>query len=300
MIQAITKMQKSKYRKFFDIVLILLGTLCMSAPVKLIYEPMKMVMGGFGGFAIVVKYFAEGFGLDIPVWLTNAVLNIPVFIIAFFVIGKDFVAKTLLGAVSFAVWLYLIPTYDICGGDFLLAVAIGGLMDGVGIGLIFLTNSTSGGTDMVSAILHKFFKHYSVPSILFVVDGIIVVSGAFVLGFRNAMYGIITIYVLTKISDTMLEGVKFAKLVYIISDEYEKIAKLIMSEMDRGVTALAAKGMYTNKDKSMLFCVVGKKEIVKIKEIAAVTDPKSLIIVSDVREVFGEGFVEYSHDSAVK
>ena len=73
-----------------------------------------------------------------------------------------------------------------------------------------------------------------------------------------------------------------------------------MSEMDRGVTALAAKGMYTNKDKSMLFCVVGKKEIVKIKEIAAVTDPKSLIIVSDVREVFGEGFVEYSHDSAVK
>ena len=300
MIQAITKMQKSKYRKFFDIVLILLGTLCMSAPVKLIYEPMKMVMGGFGGFAIVVKYFAEGFGLDIPVWLTNAVLNIPVFIIAFFVIGKDFVAKTLLGAVSFAVWLYLIPTYDICGGDFLLAVAIGGLMDGVGIGLIFLTNSTSGGTNMVSAILHKFFKHYSVPSILFVVDGIIVVSGAFVLGFRNAMYGIITIYVLTKISDTMLEGVKFAKLVYIISDEYEKIAKLIMSEMDRGVTALAAKGMYTNKDKSMLFCVVGKKEIVKIKEIAAVTDPKSLIIVSDVREVFGEGFVEYSHDSAVK
>ncbi len=300
MIQAITKMQKSKYRKFFDVVLILLGTLCMSAPVKLIYEPMKMVMGGFGGFAIVVKYFAEGFGLDIPVWLTNAVLNIPVFIIAFFVIGKDFVAKTLLGAVSFAVWLYLIPTYDICGGDFLLAVAIGGLMDGVGIGLIFLTNSTSGGTDMVSAILHKFFKHYSVPSILFVVDGIIVVSGAFVLGFRNAMYGIITIYVLTKISDTMLEGVKFAKLVYIISDEYEKIAKLIMSEMDRGVTALAAKGMYTNKDKSMLFCVVGKKEIVKIKEIAAVTDPKSLIIVSDVREVFGEGFVEYSHDSAVK
>ncbi|ESL01800.1 hypothetical protein GCWU000282_03097 [Catonella morbi ATCC 51271] len=300
MIQAITKMQKSKYRKFFDVILILLGTLCMSAPVKLIYEPMKMVMGGFGGFAIVVKYFAEGFGLDIPVWLTNAVLNIPVFIIAFFVIGKDFVAKTLLGAVSFAVWLYIIPTYDICGGDFLLAVAIGGLMDGVGIGLIFLTNSTSGGTDMVSAILHKFFKHYSVPTILFVVDGLIVVLGAFVLGFRNAMYGIITIYVLTKISDTMLEGVKFAKLVYIISDEYEKIASLIMSEMDRGVTAISARGMYTNKDKSMLFCVVGKKEIVKIKEIAAVTDPKSLIIVSDVREVFGEGFVEYSHDSAVK
>ena len=300
MIQAITKMQKSKYRKFFDVILILLGTLCMSAPVKLIYEPMKMVMGGFGGFAIVVKYFAEGFGLDIPVWLTNAVLNIPVFIIAFFVIGKDFVAKTLLGAVSFAVWLYIIPTYDICGGDFLLAVAIGGLMDGVGIGLIFLTNSTSGGTDMVSAILHKFFKHYSVPTILFVVDGLIVVLGAFVLGFRNAMYGIITIYVLTKISDTMLEGVKFAKLVYIISDEYEKIASLIMSEMDRGVTAISARGMYTNKDKSMLFCVVGKKEIVKIKEIAAITDPKSLIIVSDVREVFGEGFVEYSHDSAVK
>ena len=300
MIQIITKMQNSKYRKIFDIALILLGTLCMSAPVKLIYEPMKMVMGGFGGFAIVIKYFAQGFGLDIPVWLSNALLNIPVFIIALFVLGKDFVAKTLLGAVSFAVWLYIIPTYDLCGGDFLLAVAIGGLLDGVGIGLIFLTNSTSGGTDMVSAILHKFFKHYSVPSILFIVDGLIVVLGAFVLGFRNAMYGIITIYFLTKISDTMLEGVKFAKLVYIISDEYEKIAKLIMSEMDRGVTALSAKGMYTNKEKSMLFCVVGKKEIVKLKEIAAATDPRSFIIVSDVREAFGEGFIEYKHNSAVK
>ena len=84
MIQTITKLQDSKYRKLFDIVLILLGTLCMSAPVKLIYEPMKMVMGGFGGFAIVIKYFAEGFGADIPVWLSNALLNIPVFIIAFF------------------------------------------------------------------------------------------------------------------------------------------------------------------------------------------------------------------------
>ena len=98
----------------------------------------------------------------------------------------------------------------------------------------------------------------------------------------------------------MLEGVKFAKLVYIISDKYDEIAKLIMSEMDRGVTALSAKGMYTNNDKNMLFCVVGKKEIVKLKEIASVTDPKAFIIVSDVREAFGEGFIEYSHNSAVK
>lgn len=300
MIQTITQMQKSKYRRLFDVFLILLGTFCMSAPVKLIYEPMKMVMGGFGGFAIVIKYFAQNFGLDIPVWLSNAVLNVPVFIIALIVLGKDFVAKTLLGAVAFAAWLYVIPTYNLCGGDYLLAVALGGLLDGVGIGLIFLTNSTSGGTDMVSAIVHKFLKHYSVPSILFVVDGLIVVLGAFVLGFRNAMYGIITIYVLTKISDTMLEGVKFAKLVYIISDKYDEIAKLIMSEMDRGVTALSAKGMYTNNDKNMLFCVVGKKEIVKLKEIASITDPKAFIIVSDVREAFGEGFIEYSHNSAVK
>lgn len=300
MIAKIAKMQRSRHKKLFDVVLIIVGTLLMATSVNLIYDPMKMVMGGFSGFSISVKYFAENFGIDIPVWLTNALLNIPVFIIAFILIGRDFVAKTLFGALAFGIWLYIIPVINICDGDYLLAIIFGGLIDGIGIGLVFLSNSTTGGTDMVSAIVHRFLKHYSVPNILLFVDGIIVMCGAYVLGFKNAMYGIITIYLIVKISDTMLEGVKFAKQVYIISDKYEEIANRIMYNMERGVTAISGRGMYTDNSKNMLFCIVDKKEIIKLKEIVSSIDTKAFVIVSDVREVFGEGFGEYSHNSAVK
>lgn len=293
MVQKIISIQNTKYKKIIDIVLILVGTFLMAMPVKMIYDPMKLAMGGFGGFAVVLKHIAQGFNLDIPIWLTNALLNIPVFLISLFILGKKFVAKTLFGAVAFGLWLYVVPTYNLCSGDYLLAIIFGGILDGIGIGFVFLTNSTTGGTDMVSAILHKFIRHYSIPNILFVVDGIIILMGAYTFGIRNAMYGAITIYMLTKISDAMLEGVKFAKMVYIISDKYEEIASQIMHDLDRGVTSLQARGMYTNANRNMLFCVVNKKEIILITEIAAAADPNAFIIVSDVREVFGEGFIRY-------
>ncbi len=299
-IQKIVKIQNSKHKRLLDIVLILIGTFLLATSVNMIYDPMKLVMGGFGGLSIIVKDVAGRYGVIIPVWLTNALLNIPLFIIAFFLLGKEFVAITFLGDVSFALWLYIIPGVDICKGDYLLAIVFGGLLEGFGIGSILLSNSTSGGTDMVSAVLHKFLKHYSVPNILLFVDGLIVILGAFTLGLRNAMYGVIAIYILTKVSDAILEGVKFAKMIYIISDEYEAIASSIMNTMDRGVTGLSAKGMYTDKSKNMLFCVVNKKEIVGIKEIVATIDPKAFVIVNDVREVFGEGFIEYKQNSAVR
>lgn len=298
-VQKILMYKNHKNRKFIDAIFIVVGTFLLALPVNMIYDPLKMVMGGFGGLSIIIKYVLEHFGVFAPVWLTNILLNIPVFIVSYFLLGKDFVAKTLFGAVSFAIWLYIIPTKDIVGGDYLLAIAFGGILDGFGIGLVFLTNSTSGGTDMVSAIIHKFLKHYSVPTILMFVDGLIVISGVFALGFRNAMYGILTIYIFTKVSDAMLEGVKFGKMVYIISDHHQAIAQSILVDIDRGVTSISARGMYAGKDKNMLFCVVNKKEIVALKEVIARIDPSAFVIVSDVREVFGEGFGEHRHDNAV-
>lgn len=299
MIQKLVTYQNSKNKRFLDILFILTGTLLMALSVNMIYDPMKMVIGGFGGFSIIIKYVAEQFGIYAPVWLTNILLNVPVFIISYFLLGKDFVAKTFFGAAAFAIWLYVVPTMDVVGGDYLLAIVFGGILDGFGIGLVFLTNSTSGGTDMVSAIIHKFLKHHSVPSILMTVDGIIVVSGIFALGLRNAMYGMLSIYILVKVSDAMLEGVKFGKMVYIISDDYKVIADKIMKDVNRGVTAISARGMYTDNEKNMLFCIVNKKEIVAIKDIVSHIDPRAFVIVSDVREVFGEGFVEYKNDNAV-
>ncbi|MDY6325485.1 MAG: YitT family protein [Catonella sp.] len=290
----------NRNKRIFDILFIVVGTFLMAASVNTVYDPMKMGMGGFGGLAVIVKEIGARIGVSIPTWLTNAALNIPVFIVAYFLLGKNFILRTLFGAIMFEAWLFIIPSYDLCGGDHLLAIIVGGLMDGGGVGLVFLTNSTTGGTDMLAAITHRFIKHRSVPDLMMFFDGCVVVLGAFVFGYKNALYSAITIFVLTKISDGILEGLKFAKMVYIISDKYEEIANKIMADMNRGVTGLNARGMYTKDDKNMLFVVVNKKEIVGIKEIVAKIDKSAFVIVADVAEVFGEGFIEYDQTSAIK
>lgn len=153
---------------------------------------------------------------------------------------------------------------------------------------------------MLSMTLHRFFRHYTVPQILMVIDGCIVVSGAAVFGIKSALYAVIAVYITTKVSDAILEGLKFAKMVYIISDHHEEIAAEILTTMDRGATGIAIKGMYTGNDRNMLFCVVSKKEIVQIKEIVRKLDPKAFVIVSDVREAVGEGFIEYKQEKGLK
>ena len=277
-----------------NIVLVILGAFIMGMGNNLVYEPMGMVTGGISGLSIVIKSVSNMLlGYGIPVWMTNIALNIPIFVASYVVVGRKFVAKTILGAASFSLSLYLIPVFNLCDGDFLLAAVFGALFTGGGAGLVFLASSSTGGTDMLSMVIHKYITGYSLPQILAVVDGIIVLAGAAVFGVHNALYAVIAVFITSKISDTILEGFKFAKLVYIISDKYKDIADSILTDMDRGVTKINIRGMYTNKDKDMLFVVVSPKEIVQIKETVRKFDPNAFVIVSDVREAVGEGFVEY-------
>lgn len=266
----------------------------MAISVNLVYDPLEMVTGGVTGLAIVIKKVSSIWIKDgIPIWLTNIVLNIPLLIAAVLVRGKTFLKNTLFATVSLSVALYIIPTYDIVYQDYLLAAVFGGLIGGVGLGLVFVTLSSTGGTDLLAMIINKYKPYYSVPQILIVIDGIIVLAGVISFGVTKALYAIIAVYITTKVSDSILEGLKFAKMAYVISDYYDEIAKQIMKDLDRGVTGVSATGMYSNKDKKMLFCVVSKKEIVELTEIVAKIDPRAFIIVSDVREVMGEGFREY-------
>ena len=136
-------------------------------------------------------------------------------------------------------------------------------------------------------------KHYTIAQIMQVLDGLIVLVGASVFGIRAALYALIAIFTVSKISDGLIEGLKFSKQAYIISDHHQEIADAILKEMSRGVTGMTARGMYSNSEKNMLFCVVSKKEIVQLRELVSRFDPRAFVIVSDVREVFGEGFIEY-------
>lgn len=285
------KLAKTKLTHYL---LIVVGTLLMAASVNWVYEPLEMVTGGVTGLAIVIKkvtsvWIAQG----VPIWLTNILLNVPLFIAAILVRGKTFLKNTFFATISLTVALYVVPPINLMFDDYILASLFGGVLGGAGLGLVFVVMASTGGTDLLAMIIHKYKPYHSVPQILIVVDGIIVAAGIVSFGVMKALYAIIAVYITTKVSDSILEGLKFAKMAYIISDHYNAIARQILLELDRGVTGISATGMYSNADKKMLFCVVSKKEIVELTDIVARIDPKAFIIVSDAREVTGEGFREY-------
>lgn len=273
---------------------IIIGTGIMSLAIKCIYDPISLVTGGFTGVAILVKKMTETFmGKGVPLWLTNIALNIPVFLVTWRIKGRKFIGRTAAATIMLSAWLYVIPEIDLVGGDYVLSAIFGGVLTGVGLGMIFWANATTGGTDMVSALIQMKLKHYSVAQILQVLDGMIVLIGLYVFGLKPTLYAIVAIFIVSKVTDTMLEGMKFSKAAYIITDRYEEMSQAILKELDRGVTGLEARGMYSGERKCMLYCVVSKKEIISLKELVAKIDSNAFVIVGDVREVLGEGFMEY-------
>ena len=209
-----------KLGKAKDVICIILGVCFYAIAVNLIFEPLNLVTGGITGLAIVVKELTRGIikgGL--PVWLFNVLCNVPLFISAYIVLGKGFIKKTLFATVLMSLVLYLVPVRSVVGEDYLLGAIFGGVITGIGTGLIFMAMASTGGTDLIAMMIHKYKKYYSVPKILIVIDGLIVLSGTIVFGLANAMYAIIAIYVATKVSDSILEGLKFAKMAYIISNK---------------------------------------------------------------------------------
>lgn len=285
--------------KFSYFLLIIVGTAGVAFAVQCMYDPCGLVTGGFSGIAIIIKSLTEHIiPGGVPLWLTNLLLNIPVFIVAYIKMGKRFIGRTLFGTVMLSAWLYILPVIDLAQGDMLLVALFGGVFSGAGMGMVLRANATTGGTDMVAALIQLKIRHYNVAQIMQILDGAIVILGFFVFGLRPSLYAIVAIFVTTKVSDAILEGFKYSKAAYIITDKYEEVAKVLMEELDRGATGLKATGMYTGKDRCVLYCVVSKKQIVTLKEIVVNIDPKAFVIVSDVREVLGEGFLDYKEIGA--
>ena len=278
---------------WLEYLMIIVGTGLMSLAINSVFDASGMVTGGFSGIAIIIKAWTKGLvNGGIPLWVTNCVLNIPLFFIAWRVKGFSFIKKAILGEISLSVWLAIQPVFHLAGDDLLLAALYGGVIQGVGIGLVFLGGGTTGGTDMMAAIIQKFLQHYSISQIMQIIDGAVVVVGMYVFGIHKALYAIIAVYLVTKVSDGLIEGLKFSKAVYIITEKPEEIAGIIMEDLDRGATGINVKGMYSGQDKLMLFVVVNKKEIVMLKEKVDEIDSQAFVIVTDAREVHGEGFIE--------
>ena len=273
---------------FRDYILILIGASIMGFAIKNIYDPIGLVTGGASGVAIILK---KQFG--VPLWLTDTAINIPLFAAAAKLKGWSFIKRTLLATVTLSVSLYVIPEMPFLMDDLFLTALFGGLITGAGAGIVFACQATTGGTDMLAAIIRRWLPHYTLVQILQVLDAAIVLIGAGIFGVTYALYALIAIYAVYKVSDGIIEGMKYSKVAYIISDKSEEIAAAILKELERGVTALDARGMYSGNRKNVLFCVVSRKEIAQLKELVVGHDAQAFVIVSDAREVLGEGFIEY-------
>lgn len=266
----------------------------MAVSINSVFDPLGMVTGGFSGIAIVIKeltrYVIPG---GIPLGIITMVLNIPLFLVGIRVKGMNFLKRSLLGTVSLSLWLLLLPGIPLIKGDMLLASFYGGAIQGIGIGLAFAGGGTTGGSDMAAALLQKKMPWYSVSQIMQVIDGIIVLLGAMVFGFSMIFYSVIAIVMIAKISDGLIEGLKFSKAAFIITEKHQLLAGALMKELKRGITAVPVRGVYSGQDKIMLFCVVPRKQIVFLKDIVHRLDDRAFVIVTDAREVLGEGFLQY-------
>lgn len=267
------------------------GTFFMAVGINVIYEPLSMVIGGFSGIGILVKKLTQTARWSgIPVGMTTLLLNIPLFIWGYSQKGKVFVKKTVYAASCFSFFLLIIPTFDIVKQDYLMAALVGGLLNGTGIGLVFSQGASTGGSDLLSVLTAKILPGLSASERLILIDTLIVAAGVFIFGLEIGLYAVVAVFVTGKVSNAILDGLKFAKIAYIISDHPEEISEHILRELGRGLTGLEGQGMYSEKHKMVLMCVVSKKEAVLLKDIVKNADNEAFLILSEAKEVLGEGF----------
>lgn len=279
--------------KLKDILLIIIGTGLMAFAVASIFDPVSLITGGFSGLAIIIRQLSSRLiPGGIPLSVTNLALNIPFLLLAMKLKGFRYVLRTGFATIMLSFWLSVLPVVPIAGDDLLLSALYGGLIVGAGIGLVFVAQATTGGTDLIAALIQHFLRHYSTASIMWILDTLIVLFGAYLFGIQMTLYAIIAIYLTSRVADGLIDGLKFSKAAFIITENPDQVATLLMEDLDRGVTGISATGMYSGTAKNMLLCVVSKKEIVMLKELTKECDPNAFVIVTDVREVLGEGFIE--------
>ena len=275
-----------KGNKIKEIILTILGAMIMAIGVSLFLLPNQLSTGGFSGIATITYYLFQ-----IPVGTVILIANIPVFIVALRRLGKTFFLKSILGTISLSVFIDIFDKIQPITNDRFLASIYGGIIVGIGTALILKSHSSTGGSDLVSNIIKSYKPNAKIGSLIVYLDTLIVgLNGIVLKNIEIGLYSAIAIYLIGKIVDIIFEGIDFTKLVIIISKDSEEISRNIEERVERGVTGLYGKGMYTNEESIVLMCATARKDIGKIKEIAKSIDDKCFIIITNAREVFGNGF----------
>lgn len=275
---------------------IFFASIVYSLGVALFFSPNALAPGGASGIAIIVNHLS-GIGTGAMILM----INIPMFIAGYFVLGKWFLFKTVFAVVTSSffidLWPQIIPKYIPVTSDKFLAAIAGALLSAVGIGFVFRFGGSTGGTDIIAKLLRRRFPSIKTGQIFLILDSCIILASVIALGdLENALYAGVALFLTTFLLDKVLYGTDEAKFLIIISSCPDKIARLILEEIDAGVTFLNGEGAYTGQDKKIIICAVKKQLFHRTKQLVCREDPSSFMIVSSASEIFGKGYKKHGSE----
>lgn len=265
---------------------IIIGTMIMAIGVDLFLVPSKLSTGGFSGIGTVLYYLWK-----IPVGTTTIILNVPLFIIAYFKLGRKFTLKTIMGTVSLSYFLNVFEKIKPITNDKVLAFIYGSVAVGIGTAIVLKAKASTGGSDLLASIIRAFNRRVKTGTLIIILDAIVVaINVVFFKDIEIALYSGLAIYIMGKILDIFFEGIDFAKMLLIISPKYKEISDRINIELSRGVTELQGIGMYKKERRKILLCVMSRNEVRHVMTIIEEIDKNAFTIITNAREVYGKGF----------
>lgn len=265
---------------------IILGTSITAFSTSMVLLPNKISTGGFSGIGTAIYYY-----FHFPIGTVVLFLNIPIFIITYIKIDKKVFFNSILGTLLLSTFLNIFQHLEPLTEDRFLACIYGGIISGIGSAITLKANASTGGSELLARIIKEYKNDLSISNIVAILDIIIITLNVIVFKkIEIGLYSAIAIFISGKMIDVFLEGINFAKMILIISPKYQEISDKINSKIERGSTAIKAIGMYKNEERNILLCVASRQEIGKIRLIINETDENAFIIITDVREVIGEGF----------
>jgi uncharacterized membrane-anchored protein YitT (DUF2179 family) len=278
-------------KKVKEFLYIHLGVFMVSLGLYVFLMPSNLATGGANGLAIVINHFLPA----LPVGIIMILINIILFITAFILIGKSFGFKTIYASLSVSLMVFLLekifPMNESLTGDILLELIFGIVITGVGMGIVFNQNASTGGTDISAKIINKFF-HINLGKAVFLSDIIITIISGFAFGINLAMYAMLGVLINSFVIDYIIDGLNLKKEVTIISDQFEDIKKYIIETLDRSFTVYYGKGGYSDVDRKIMVVIISKREFIRLRAFINEMDSKAFVTVKNTHEVYGYGFSE--------
>ena len=282
-------MEKKYTKLIIEFIGLILGCIFIAVGLNMFFKPYTIAPGGLSGLSVVISKLT---GLSVSTIML--VIGVPLLLFSIKILGKKDAIKTFIGMILLSFIIKVTePLASIqATNDILLSAISGGILLGIGLGIVFSVDGSTGGTDLIALMLNRIFPNMSVSKCLTIIDGMVVLSAGIANGnLETGLYSAIALYIIVKVIDAIISGFDYSKAFMIITTEPERLRCAIVNDIKRGVTLLDAKGGYTNEDKNILLVVVNKKQQeVQLKKLIKNEDPNAFIIVSEAHEVLGEGF----------